>query len=43
MGLLNAEQFREPYGVPTIHVTSEARAAVQASGGARRPGPARRP
>jgi len=29
MGLLNAEQFREPYGVPTIHVTSEAGAAVR--------------
>ncbi|HEV2334498.1 MAG TPA: hypothetical protein VGS13_03260 [Stellaceae bacterium] len=28
MGLLNAEQFREPYGVPTIHVASEAGAAV---------------
>ena len=28
LGLINAERFREPYGAPAIHVTSEARAAV---------------
>lgn len=28
LGLLNAEQFRAPYGAPAIHVSSEARAAV---------------
>ena len=27
-GLLNAEQFRQPYGAPAIHVASEARDAV---------------
>lgn len=31
MGLLNAEQFREPYGAPAIHVSSEARDAVLAA------------
>jgi hypothetical protein len=31
MGLLNAEQFREPYGAPAIHVSSEAREAVLAA------------
>ena len=28
LGLLNAEQFREPYGAPAIHVSSEARDEV---------------
>jgi hypothetical protein len=31
MGLLNAEQFRSPYGTPAIHVASEARDAVLAA------------
>ena len=31
MGLLNAEQFRSPYGAPAIHVASEARDAVFAA------------
>jgi hypothetical protein len=31
MGLLNAEQFRTPYGAPTIHVASGAREAVLAA------------
>lgn len=31
MGLLNAEQFREPHGAPAIHVSSEARDAVLAA------------
>jgi hypothetical protein len=31
MGLLNAEQFREPYGAPAIHVASEARDVVLAA------------
>ncbi len=31
MALLNAEGFREPYGAPAIHVSSEARAAVLAA------------
>jgi hypothetical protein len=31
MGLLNAEQFGEPYGAPAIHVPSEARDAVLAA------------
>ena len=35
MGLLNAEQFRQPYGVPAIHVASEARDAILAGGTAR--------
>jgi hypothetical protein len=30
MGLLNAEQFRNPYGAPAIHVSSEAREIVLA-------------
>ena len=36
LGLLNAEQFREPYGAPAIHVASEARERVlaAAAGGA---------
>ncbi len=39
MGLLNAEQFRNPYGAPTIHVSSEASETVLA--GAARAAPAR--
>jgi hypothetical protein len=39
LGLLNAEQFRTPYGAPTIHVSSEANATVPA--GAERAAPAR--
>jgi hypothetical protein len=31
LGLLNAERFREPYGAPAIHVSSEARDAVLAA------------
>jgi hypothetical protein len=31
MGLLNAEQFRTPYGSPAIHVSSEARGTVLAA------------
>ena len=31
MGLLNAEQFREPYGAPAIHVASGAREALLAA------------
>jgi hypothetical protein len=31
LGLLNAEQFREPYGAPAIHVASEARERVLAA------------
>jgi hypothetical protein len=31
MGLLNAEQFRKPYGAPAIHVASEARQALLAA------------
>jgi hypothetical protein len=38
-GLLNAEQFRSPYGAPAIHVSSEASAAVRA--GAAHAAPAR--
>ncbi|HEX5317983.1 MAG TPA: hypothetical protein VFW46_02430 [Stellaceae bacterium] len=30
LGLLNAEQFREPYGAPAIHVASPARLGAQA-------------
>jgi len=30
MGLLNAEQFRKPYGAPALHVSSEAREPVLA-------------
>ena len=30
MGLLNAERFRQPYGAPTIHVSSEASEVVLA-------------
>jgi hypothetical protein len=39
MGLLNAEGFRNPYGAPAIHVSSEAGEAVLA--GAARAAPAR--
>jgi hypothetical protein len=39
MGLLNAEQFRNPYGAPAIHVSSEAGETVLA--GAARAAPAR--
>jgi hypothetical protein len=39
MGLLNAERFRNPFGVPTIHVSSEASETVLA--GAARAAPAR--
>ena len=39
MGLLNAERFRNPYGAPTIHVSSEANETVLA--GAARAAPAR--
>ncbi|HYM73366.1 MAG TPA: hypothetical protein VET89_10310, partial [Stellaceae bacterium] len=39
LGLLNAEQFREPYGAPAIHLPSEARervlGAMQAGASAR--------
>lgn len=31
LGLLNAEQFREPYGTPAVHLSSEARDLVLAS------------
>lgn len=31
LGLLNAEQFREPYGAPALHVSSEARDTVLAA------------
>jgi hypothetical protein len=31
MGLLNAEQFRLPYGAPAVHVSSDAREAVFAA------------
>jgi hypothetical protein len=31
LGLLNAEQFRDPYGAPTIHVSSKASDAVLAA------------
>jgi hypothetical protein len=30
IGILNAERFRDPYGAPTIHVSSEARETVLA-------------
>jgi hypothetical protein len=35
LGLLNAESFREPYGAPALHVSSEARDAVLAASSAR--------
>jgi hypothetical protein len=31
LGLLNAEQFRAPYGIPAIHVASQARDAVMSA------------
>jgi hypothetical protein len=31
LGLLNAEQFRQPYGAPAIHVSSEARHTILAA------------
>src|SRR5207302_5509168 len=31
MGLLNAEQFHQPYGAPAIHVASAAREALLAA------------
>jgi hypothetical protein len=37
LGLLNAENFRAPYGAPAIHVASEARGAVLAAGAAGAP------
>jgi hypothetical protein len=35
LGLLNAEGFRQPYGAPAIHVSSEARDTVLAAAGRR--------
>ena len=35
LGLLNAEQFRAPYGVPALHVPSEAASMVRAADRAR--------
>jgi hypothetical protein len=37
MALLNAELFREPFGMPTIHVSSAARERVLAAAAQRRP------
>jgi hypothetical protein len=37
MALLNAERFRDPFGMPTIHVSSAARDAVLAAAAQRRP------
>lgn len=37
LALLNAERFRDPYGAPAIHVSSEARAAVLAAMAERAP------
>jgi hypothetical protein len=37
LGLLNAEKFREAYGAPAIHVSSEAREAVLAAAARRVP------
>jgi hypothetical protein len=37
LGLLNAEGFRQPYGAPAIHVSSEARDAVLAAAARRAP------
>jgi len=37
LGLLNAERFRDPYGAPAIHVSSEARDAVLAAAARRAP------
>ncbi len=37
MALLNAEQFREPYGAPTIHLASEARGPLLEAAGSGAP------
>src|SRR5215472_8991467 len=37
LGLLNSERFRQPYGSPAIHVSSEARDAVLAAAARRFP------
>jgi hypothetical protein len=37
LGLLNAERFRDPYGAPAIHVTSEARDVLLAAAARRAP------
>jgi hypothetical protein len=37
MALLNAERFRDPYGTPTVHISSEAREAVLAAAAQRAP------
>lgn len=37
LGLLNAEQFRNPYGAPAIHVSSEAREVVLSAAAAGAP------
>jgi hypothetical protein len=37
MALLNAERFREPFGMPTIHVSSAAREIVLAAAAQQRP------
>jgi hypothetical protein len=37
LALLNAEKFRDPYGAPAIHVSSEAREAVLAAAAQRAP------
>ncbi len=37
LGLLNAERFRQPYGSPTIHLSSEARDLVLAAAARRAP------
>src|SRR5215469_548637 len=37
LGLINAEDFRAPYGAPAIHVSSEARDEVMAASRERRP------
>jgi hypothetical protein len=37
LGLLNAEQFRQPYGAPAIHVSSEVQGAVFAAASRRSP------
>jgi len=37
MGLLNAERFRNPYGAPAIHVSSEASEAVLSAAAGAKP------
>ena len=37
MALLNAEQFRDPFGMPAIHVSSTAREQVLAAAAQRSP------